>query len=97
MGEPVVQGLSKCLSPVLTLVQHAAFLNLQLISCSQGVGAFAFRRLRTVPPVCLNSLLLTALAGFLQNLLIPTVCLPTHSQSIREKKCPVLHFSASKI
>lgn len=96
MGEPVVQGLSKCLSPVLTLVQHAAFLYLQLISCSQGVGAFAFRRLRTLPPICLNSLLLTALAGFLQNL-IPTVSLPTHPQSIREKKCPVLHFSASKI
>lgn len=90
--EPVVQGLSKCLSPVLILVQHAASLNLQFISFSQGVGALAFRRLRTLPPVCLNSLLLRALAGFLQNLLIPTISLPTHPQSIREKQvsCPSL-------
>ena len=78
--------------PRLTLVQHAASLNLQLISFSQGVGALAFQRLRALPPVCLNSLLLRALAGFLQNLLIPTVSLPTYPQSIREKQvsCPSL-------
>lgn len=76
-----------------TLVQHAAFLNLQLISCSQDVGAFAFLRLRNPPPVCLNSLLLTVLACFLQNLLIPTVSLPTHTQSIREKSKSALSLT----